>query len=397
MSTTRRDFLKISSLASASVLMPSFIQKLSAQAQGIHGKKLVIIQLSGGNDGLNTIVPFEDDRYYQARPTLGIAKEEVLKLNELQGMNPAMKALREVYDQGYMSILNSVGYPNPDRSHFRSMDIWHTGSSAQDHWHTGWLGRYLDHACKGDDPHKIMEIDGTLSLAMKGESMKGIAIQDPKKLRQAMKDPWFTHLMEGQAQGVVQSDLDYLYKTMTETYSSVDYIYEKSRVFQSKMDYPQTQLGKKLKMVAELICSGIETSVFYVSFTGFDTHVRQANVHTRLLTQYSEAVAAFIKDLKSNDQWDQTAVMTFSEFGRRVDQNASGGTDHGKANNLFLMGGKLQRAGIYNEAPDLAKLDAGDVGYRIDFRHVYATLLDKWLETDPQKILKADIKPLNLI
>ncbi|MEL6133729.1 MAG: DUF1501 domain-containing protein [Bacteroidota bacterium] len=376
--------------------MPSFVQKLSAQPHGTHGKKLVIIQLSGGNDGLNTIVPFEDDRYYQARPSLGIDKKEVLKLTDLQGMNPAMKALREVYDQGYMSILNSVGYPNPDRSHFRSMDIWQTGSSANDHWDTGWLGRYLDHACKGNDPHKIMEIDGTLSLAMKGENMKGIAIQDPKKLRQAMKDPWFTHLLEGQ-KGAVQSDLDYLYKTMTETYSSVDYIYEKSRVFQSKMAYPQSPLAKKLKMVAELICSGIETSVFYVSFTGFDTHVRQAHTHTRLLTQYSEAVSTFLQDLESHDQLDHTLVMTFSEFGRRVDQNASGGTDHGKANNLFLMGGKLQTAGIFNEAPDLAKLDEGDVSYRIDFRQVYATLLDRWLETSSQKILHAEMPQLNLI
>ena len=396
--SSRRDFLKTTSLASAAFLMPSFLTRLSAQPNGTHGRKLVVIQLSGGNDGLNTIVPFEDDKYYQARPSLGIAKSEVLKLSDYQGMNPAMQALRDIYDQGHMSILNSVGYPNPDRSHFRSMDIWHTGSSAVDHWDTGWLGRYLDHACEGKpEPHKIIEVDGQLSLALKGKSMKGLAINNPKKLKKAMQDPWFQHVLEGHEDSKGTTALDYLYKTMTEPYSSVDYIYEKSKVFKSSQTYPQTPLAKKLKMVAELICSGIETSVFYVSFSGFDTHIRQATAHTRLLTQYSEAVAAFMNDLKTNGQLDHTMVMTFSEFGRRVDQNASGGTDHGKANNLFLMGGKLEKPGIFNEAPDLAKLDQGDVKYQIDVRQDYATLLENWLEADPRKILQADVKQLGLV
>ncbi len=393
--STRRDFLKISSLASAAMLMPGFLHKLSGQSLTADGRKLVIIQLSGGNDGLNTVIPFEDDLYYKARPSLGIAKDKVLKLNDYQGLNPALEGLREIYDQGYLTVLNSVGYPNPDRSHFRSMDIWHTGSESDQYWDTGWLGRYLDHNCEGK-PHQMIEVDGTLSLALKGTAGKGLAMTNPTQLKNTLRDPWIQHLTEHPPQ-IQDDDLGYLYKTMTETHQSVNYISETVKRYRSTVSYPGQQLGQRLKLVAELINSGVETTVFYVSLSGFDTHVRQEAAHDRLLKGYSEAVAAFVKALQQAGNLDRTLIMTFSEFGRRVKQNASGGTDHGKANNLFLIGGQLTQPGVFNEAPNLSKLDDGDVSLGVDFREVYATLLENWLMADAQQILGKSFSPLGLV
>ncbi|MEO0895765.1 MAG: DUF1501 domain-containing protein [Bacteroidota bacterium] len=376
--------------------MPKFLTSDIFHADQANGRKLVIIQLSGGNDGLNTLVPFEDDLYYQNRPAIGIGKEEVLKITDLQGFNPAMEAMREIFDRGEMTILNEVGYPNPDRSHFRSMDIWHTGSNSDEFWDTGWLGRYLDHSCTGTaKPHDILEVGGALSLAAKGVDNNGIALTNPKQLANITRDPWMKALSE-HAQDA-NSDLDYLYKTLAATQESASYIHEKAKTYQSKIAYPQHAFGKQMKMIGELICSGIETSVFYVSLSGFDTHVRQKAQHTRLLTQYSQAVGALVKDLKQNGQLDNTLIMTFSEFGRRVKQNASGGTDHGKANNLYLIGGNLKQAGVYNETPDLAGLDKGDLQWKIDFRRVYADVLSNWMGVDDKAILKREFQPLGLV
>lgn len=395
--TSRRDFLKLSSLASASVLMPGFLQAMRFSSLAADGKKLVVIQWSGGNDGLNSIIPFEDDLYYKARPTLGLDKEKVLKLNAYQGFNPVMAPLRDIFDEGQMTILNSVGYPNPDRSHFRSMDIWHSGSGADQHWETGWLGRYLDHTCSGcAKPHTVLEIDESLSLAVKGADLSALAVTDPRRLFRNTQDPWLLHQLEA-GRPHSHPDLDFLYKTMTETIESAEYIHEQHKIYSSTIDYPVNPLARQLKLIAELINSGAETSVYYTSLPGFDTHVNQRGKQNRLLTQYSEAVAAFVKDLKQHDQFENTVIMTFSEFGRRVKQNASGGTDHGKANNLFLIGGQLQTPGFFNSAPDLSQLDDGDLAWEIDFRRIYATLLKDWLGADDEAILQAGFERMPLL
>jgi uncharacterized protein (DUF1501 family) len=394
--SSRRDFLKLSSLASASMLMPGFLKDLRFHPLHSEEKKLVIIQWSGGNDGLNTIIPYGDDAYYRLRPKLGIPAAEVLKLNDYQGLHPEMGALRNLYEQGEVSILNSVGYPNPDRSHFRSMDIWHTGSGAENNWETGWLGRYLDHACAGcARPHTILEMEQNLSLAVKGETHTALAVQNPTQLYQSTRDPWFAQLLQ-QAPATDGGELSYLYKTLAETKESAAYLHETSKIYRSKLDWPASPLARQLKLVSELICSGAETKVYYVSLSGFDTHVRQQAQQTRLLKQYAEAMDVFVQDLKQNQQFDQTLIMTFSEFGRRVAENASGGTDHGKANNLLLMGGKLRQAGFVNAAPDLAQLDAGDLSWQIDFRQVYASLLHDWLEADDEAILQQKFERLKL-
>ncbi|UKJ07762.1 DUF1501 domain-containing protein [Solitalea lacus] len=396
----RRDFLKNTALASGAFLIPSFIKPLELiAADNIGFKRLVIIQLSGGNDGLNTIVPFGDDLYYKKRPSLNIAENEVIKLNNYQGFNPAMDALREVYDQGQMSILNGVGYPNPDRSHFRSMDIWHTASGSDEYLPTGWIGRYLDSNCaECKSPHTAIEVDESLSLALKGITNKGIAVKNSEQLYRTTREPFFKMAVNDAKQNLLNEDnLGYLYKTLIETYSSAQYINDTAKLYKNTAIYPISQFANELKTIATFINSGLSTRVYYVSLSGFDTHIAQRGQQSRLLKAFSEAVAAFIKDLKSTRNFDDTLIMTFSEFGRRVSQNASGGTDHGTANNLFLFSGKLKKAGIFNTAPNLNDLDNGDIKYQIDFRNVYATVLNNWLGITNDKIINPGFKPLSLV
>ena len=401
MKQSRRNFIKLSALASCSAMMPGFLTGMNRNLFSAAGdRKLVIIQLSGGNDGLNTIIPFQQDTYYSSRPRLAVPKGDVLKLTDELGLNPAMEALRPLWDDGLVSVVNSIGYPNPDRSHFRSMDIWHSGSNSDEYWDTGWLGRYLDASCAGcAQPHGIIEVDDVLSLAVKGKFSKGLAVKDANRLYRTAQSPYFKALAQQYATAAASppSALDYMYKTMTETISSAEYIHEKMGKPNAKGEYPMGPLAKGLKMIAGLMNSGVDTSVFYLSLPGFDTHVNQRMPHDRKLKMYADAVAAFMKDLKQKGLLDNTLIMTFSEFGRRVKQNASGGTDHGKANSLFLMGGKLTNPGFYNPAPDLSNLDEGDVAFQVDFREVYATVLKNWMGADDKQILGRSFKTLALV
>ncbi|MGB1217425.1 MAG: DUF1501 domain-containing protein [Saprospiraceae bacterium] len=394
----RRDFIKNAGLASTALMIPSFLRSSSFSnlLSSRSGKTLVVIQLSGGNDGLNTIIPFEDDLYYNARPSLGIPKNEVVKLTDFQGFNPALSALRNIYDNGEISIVNSVGYPNPDRSHFRSMDIWHTASDSSEYLSTGWLGRYLDSECQSCKAYHALEMDDTLSLSLKGINTSGFAMSNPDRLKRATKNPFLKKVAEHNHDHD-HEEVAYLYKTMIDTQSSADYLFEKSKVHQSKIEYPQTPFAKDLKQVAELMTADTDVKIYYVTLSGFDTHAGQKNTQNRLFKQYAEGVDAFVKDLKRNGLFDDTLLMTFSEFGRRVKQNAGGGTDHGTANNLFLMGGKLKKAGIYNDAPNLSDLDKGDLKYQVDFRNIYSNILTDWLDANPKQVLGQHFDSLRLI
>lgn len=395
----RRSFLQVGSLATASVLVPKFLKAFEGKNRVPAGNKvLVILQLSGGNDGLNTVIPYRNDIYYKSRPKLGIEKSKVLSLTDEVGLHPALTGLKELYGDGSLSILNNVGYPNPDRSHFRSMDIWHTASDSRDYWNTGWLGRYLDAQCKGcDKPTYALELDDTLSLAMKGEEAKAIAMKDPKRLFGTANQRFFKEVMKNHKDEPGEQSVDYLYKTMAETISSADYIFEKSKLHPSKAEYPKTELGNNLKTIASLIFSDINTKVYYVSLGSFDTHINQQNQQQNLFTQMNDAVKSFVKDIKVNNRFNDVMLMSFSEFGRRVTQNASGGTDHGTANNMFFISGGLKQKGLINEMPDLSKLDEGDLKYKVDFKNVYATVLKNWLGADEVAILKNKYNPLNFI
>lgn len=383
----RKQFLQIGSLATASFIMPKFLKAFEKPLMVPPGNKVVVvIQLSGGNDGLNTVIPVRNDIYYKERPRLGIAKDKALLLTDEAGLNPALQAFKGLYDEGNLSILNNVGYPNPDRSHFRSMDIWHSASNSNEYVNTGWLGRYLDAQCKGcDKPTQAVEIDDVLSLALKGQQSKGLAFKDPKRLYNSSNEKLFRDINAQHQHG--EENIDYLYKTMSETLSSADYIFQQSKLHPTAENYPATELGKNFKTIASLILSDINTKVYYVSLGSFDTHINQDNQQKRLFTQLNDAVKAFTNDLKKNNRFNDLLMMTFSEFGRRVSQNASGGTDHGTANNMFFISGGLKEKGIVNAMPNLADLNEGDLKFNIDFKSVYATVLHNWLGADDKMIL----------
>ena len=393
----RKQFLQVGSLATASFMLPKFLKAFEKPMMVPPGNKVVVvIQFSGGNDGLNTVIPIQNDIYYRERPKLGITKEKAVQLTDEVGLNPALAELKELFDDGSLGILNNVGYPNPDRSHFRSMDIWQTASASNDYLSTGWIGRYLDAQCKGcDKPTQALEIDDILSLALKGEDKNGLAFKDPRKLYSSSNEKYFKDLDASHQHG--EATADYLYKTMSETLSSADYIFQQSKLHPSAELYPATALGKDLKTIASLIMSDINTKVYYVSLGSFDTHVNQEQQQKRLFTELSDAVKAFTTDLKKNNRFQDVLMMTFSEFGRRVSQNASGGTDHGTAGNMFFISGGLKEKGVLNAMPNLADLNEGDLKHTVDFKNVYATVLNKWLGADDSLILGNKFDHLNFV
>lgn len=392
----RRDFIKRSSLASGYFLLPGFLKPLESLSLKANARILVVLQLSGGNDWLNTIVPFNNDIYFKKRSKLALKNDKIILLNKDQALNAFMQPLKELYDLGEMTIVNNVGYPNPDRSHFRSMDIWQTGSGSSEILHTGWLGRYLDNNCK--NACEAIETDDVLSPALKGKRINGMAIKNINQLYKETSTPYFKELTNASKLSVLDEDNQgYLYKTLIETQSGIEYIYEKNKIAVNTAEYPNTELGKQLKNIAGLISSGVETKVFYVSIGGFDTHVNQLDRQNKLLQQYSDAVFAFVKNLKSQNKWQDTLLFTFSEFGRRVAENASGGTDHGTAGNVLLFGKNLMKKGIVNSSPDLENLDEGDLKYTVDFRSIYKDVLENWLEADAGKIISAEVNPFKII
>lgn len=380
----RREFLKISSLATASLLMPNFLKAMTLDdALEPNQKILIILQFTGGNDGLNTIIPVRNDIYFKERSSIAINNS--LSLNDETGINPALSYFKELHDNGELSVMNNVGYPNPDKSHFRSMDIWHSASKSDEYLETGWLGRFLDEECyRCEHPTQALEVDDMLSLALKGEKNKAFAFKDPKRLYQTSQEKYFKSLHDHHHD---DETVSYLYQTLGSTINNAGYIFEKSKAKKINETYPNSQLGKDFKTVASLIKSDINTRVYYLSIGSFDTHVNQNERQQKLFGEINEAVKSFVADMKSNGLFDNILLMTFSEFGRRVAQNASKGTDHGTANQMFFISGGLKKKGMLNPLPDLTKLNEGDLIYSEDFRKVYATVLKNWLKADSSKLL----------
>lgn len=390
----RRDFLRNTGLVTTSFLVPRFLHGMGG-AKPVTGRKLVVVQLTGGNDGLNTVVPYRNDAYFRARPKLAIARDLVLPLSDEIGLNPGMTGLRALYDEGHMAIINGVGYPQPDRSHFRSMDIWQTASGSERFLDTGWLGRFMDE--RKTPPHDVVEFGGTLSLANKGGMVKAIALNDPGRFYQATREPYFAKLASDQHIAQHQQ-LGYLYRTMTETYRSAGYIQEHLRPRATTVAFPKGDLAKQLRHVSAFIQSGMETSVYYTSTAGFDTHVNQVGKHQKTLAEVSLAITAFMDDIKAAGRSDEVLVMIFSEFGRRVKENASNGTDHGTASNVFLIGSAMRKPGLFNTLPSLEALDDnGDLKFSVDFRRIYATVLHRWLGHEPSGILDGHFEELPIL
>ncbi|MFZ4927591.1 DUF1501 domain-containing protein [Chryseobacterium sp. Mn2064] len=380
----RRDFLKISSLATASLLMPNFLKSMTLDdALAPNQNILVVLQFTGGNDGLNTIIPAKNDIYFRERKTLAI--QNSLALTDEAGINPSLSYFKELFDSGELSVMNNVGYPNPDKSHFRSMDIWQSASRSDQFLETGWLGRFLDEECyRCEHPTQALEVDDMLSLALKGQNNKAFAFKDPKRLYQTSQEKYFKSLYDHHHD---DETVSYLYQTLGSTINNADYIFEKSKAKKTEQTYPNSQLGKDFKTVASLIKSDINTQVYYLSIGSFDTHVNQNERQQKLFEDINESVKSFVADMKGNGLFNNILLMTFSEFGRRVAQNASNGTDHGTANQMFFISGNLKKKGLLNTLPDLQNLNEGDLIYKEDFRKVYATILKNWLKADSSKVL----------
>lgn len=350
-----------------------------------------MVQLSGGNDGLNTIVPYGLDEYYQNRSALGLKAENLIRIDEKFGFNSELKRFNELLDKGWLSIINSVGYPNPNRSHFRSMDIWHTASDENEYLNTGWIGRYLDSNC--EHPYEAIEINGTMSLALKGEQRGGIALTHPKAFYDTINAPFFNELTVPNTEN---SELNYMYKVFNETRSSAKYIYDQHKLKPNNSEYGGERFGQNLKEIATLIKSGISTPVFYTELSGFDTHVNQNITQTRLLKNLNDGIGSFINDLEKDDLLKECTIVVFSEFGRRLEENASKGTDHGAANVLFVIDKNLSTNAMKYNAIDLQDLSDGDPKYKVDFRSVYQDVLNKTLNVNPKDVLGKSYNELGL-
>ena len=389
----RRNFLKKTGVITAgSLLLPSFLRANQINDFLANStKRLVVIQLSGGNDGLNTVIPYGLDEYYQNRTKIGVAKESILKIDNQFGFNPALKGISKLYKDGLVSVINSVGYPNPSRSHFRSMDIWHTASNSNEYLTHGWLGKYLDNNCQ--HPYQAIELNGNLSLAMQGKEKSGIAFTNPEAFYKSINAPFYNELKTIETQNF---ELDFMYKTFNDTKNSAKYIFDQHNLVNNTMDYGKGAFGQQLKEIATLIKSDIQTPVFYTSLKGFDTHVNQMNSHDRLLKTLDSGVSSFVADLEKENLMENTAILVFSEFGRRLKENASRGTDHGAANTVFVIDKNLsKKAHNYNKI-NLQDLHQGDPKFKVDFRSVYQELLMGRLNVDSEVILGRKYQELGL-
>jgi len=405
---TRREFLKKSfGLVAAASSVPTFLSRtvfaLANPFAASRGNRiLLVVQLGGGNDGLNTVIPFGHDIYYRVRPSLAVPKEKIVRLNNEIGLHPNLAPLRDLYDAGKLAIVQGVGYPNPDRSHFRSMEIWQSGV-AEDFESTGWIGRMFDHTCNNGhlkepcSPTLAVSVGETLNPALKANNPVGVALRDPEQFYRMTQVYANSEVVADAPTANVKtvSPLDFLRRTAMNAELSADRIRRSIRNVQSRADYPVDEFAQGLKLIAAMIAGNMDTRVYYISLTGFDTHAGQAGVHERLLKILGDGLAAFQKDLEALGQAERVLGLTFSEFGRRVAENGSRGTDHGQAAPMFVFG-KTVKPGIVGAHPSLDKLNDGDLSFHTDFRQVYATTLEKWLGADAKMVLgqKYNLLPL---
>jgi uncharacterized protein (DUF1501 family) len=407
---TRRDFLK-SSVASSSLValgatVPGFIGRTAAAAPpsnrpGARDTVLVVIQLTGGNDGLNTVIPFRDEHYTQLRPTLHQPAAQIRRINNDIGLHPSLSGLADLLQQRALCVVQGVGYPNPNQSHFRSMDIWQSASTARN-VNDGWIGRAL-RSVPGASSFHLAGNNEAAPLALAGapvrvptiSSLQDYQLQvaavsgaDARRQRQLIENA--ATPASDQA-----SLLGFVHRTAANTYASSRRLQEVGRNYQPRVPYPNTELGNHLRLAAQLIDAGLGARLFYVAIDGFDTHAAQAQIHANLLTQLGGAISAFYRDLAARGHQDRILLMTFSEFGRRARENGSHGTDHGSAAPMFLVGGRV-RAGLVGAHPSLTELDAGNLRHHTDFRQVYAAILDRWLGVPSRQVLGQEFRPADV-
>ena len=414
MSISRRRFLSTGA-ASAAVIsgsanIPSLLLEAAAAPAGdaAQDNVLIVLQLSGGNDGLNTVVPFADDIYGSNRFQTRLAKSAVHKINDYVGFHPAMKEMHRLYQDGGLSIVQGVGYENPNRSHFESMDIWHTAQTdvpTRQIRKLGWIGNYLDATRGSENAQRQQDVPGVhLGSDVQPLALAGLHVQVPsigsfdEFQFDADAPPQVARLREHFIKTAASQHSDLVAHVREAARTALDSsrrVREAVASDKDAGDYPTTDLGQKLHGIARLIKAGLATRIYYVTLDGFDTHSLQAETHASLLRELSGAVAALQDDLQGAGQSDRVLLMCFSEFGRRVKENASRGTDHGAAAPMFLAGGAL-RGGLVGDHPRMDDLKDGDLKFHTDFRSIYATVLEKWLKVASAPILGADYPLLDV-
>ncbi|WP_298394973.1 DUF1501 domain-containing protein [Flavobacterium sp.] len=382
----RRNFLSLTgTFTGGMLLLPDFLHAFGSQNSLVVGEQcLVFIQLNGGNDGLNTFIPYENPLYYDLRTKIAIDKNEVIGKNKGMAFHPALKDFAQMQQNGDLSVIQNVGYPEPVRSHFRSQEIWQTATASNQYLNEGWLGRYLDLQCKEHQPTAGINIDSIDNLALKGVEPNTITVKDPNRFK----------IRFDKDENVKLSDnpqLDFVRKIANSVTEGSDEIQKALAKSTAEISYPKTGLAKNLEWIARLIKGNLNSKVYYSSLGGFDTHDNQLDIHKRKLTELNDAIFSFYTDLKKANLLQNVTIVVFSEFGRRVKDNGNG-TDHGTAAPMFIIGGN-NKSKIIGNNPNLSDLDNGDLKHQIDFRSVYATLLKQKMNFDYTKIGIAN-KPL---
>ena len=404
MTISRRQFVALSAPAMLSLgaLSPRFLRRAAAQSAASSQENiLVVVQLSGGNDGLNTVVPHRDDEYRKRRPTLALPESDLLTVNDDFGLHPALTGFAQLYENGQLGIIQGVGYANPNRSHFEAMDIWHTCLRKSDSRPDGWLGRTVDDL----QSHHHVDVPALhlgnrkqpFALSSREHRVPSIKSLEQFRLELEHRESLGEFQRGVTSQRDVASPLLDFVQTSTDTAINVSQKLQASTAnYKSDVTYPDTELGRDLKTVAQLINADLATRIFYVELDGFDTHSQQADAHTALLRKMSEAVSIFTQDMIAHGHGRRVLTVCFSEFGRRVEENASKGTDHGTAAPMFIAG-ENARAGLIGDHPSLTDLEQGDLKFHTDFRQVYAGLLEQWLGVASPEILHGTFKPVAVV
>ena len=375
----RRNFLTLTgTFTGGTLLLPDFLHAFGSQSNLVIGEQcLVFIQLNGGNDGLNTFIPFDNPLYYDLRTKIAISKNDVLSKNNGMGFHPSLKDFAKIQQNGDLSVIQNVGYPEPNRSHFRSQEIWQTASNPNQYLNEGWLGRYLDLQCKEHQPTAGINIDNIDNLALKGNEPNAITVKDPNRFKVRTDNNETIKLSDN-------PQLDFVRKIANSVSEGSEEIQKALAKSTAESSYPKTGLGKNLEWIARLIKGNLNSKVYYTSQNGYDTHDNQVAIQQRNLTELNDAVFSFYTDLKKANLLQNVTLVVFSEFGRRVKDNGNG-TDHGTAAPMFVIGGNT-KGKIVGNNPNLADLDNGDLKYEIDFRSIYATLLKEKMNFDYTKI-----------
>ncbi|MFK7769763.1 MAG: DUF1501 domain-containing protein [Mariniblastus sp.] len=396
----RRNFLKTSSMIALAPTIPSFLANYARANSAVSDERvLVVIQMGGGNDGVNTVVPFADEGYKKHRKELFIPKSRLLRLNDSVGLNPAMRAAASLWEDDQLAIVPSVGYPNPNRSHDASMAIWQTCQFKESNRNShGWLGLALDQTkldAKGA-PSSLMVGDRERPITLQGRKSVCSSIQnlDGYTISDELKES--TAILDSAAKGHESGLAEFLTRSQMDAYAMSDSIQDIAGKVDQTARYPNSKLGGNLKTIASLMKAGFGTRVFYAIQGGYDTHATQNRTHAGMLSSLSRSVKAFLDDLKSAKLDDRVVVLCFSEFGRRVDENGSRGTDHGSAG-LTMLAGPNVKSGIHGGYSSLLDLDDGGLRMKTDFRSIYASLLQDWLGVGHLPVLGKEITKLDLI